>query len=198
MRYLKTLLAIMFILALCGRAGAGLEEGLNAFEDNDYATALTELKPLADQGSIEAQNALGKMYNTGGAGLPRDDREAVKWFRKAALQRSSEGQLNLGIMYAEGMGVKKDIREALKWYRKSAAQRNTAAQYRIGEIYENGVGVKRSDREALKWFRMAAEGGNPEAMRRLGEMYERGKGVPKDNQKAREWYERARKASDTE
>lgn len=127
MKRLKTLLAAMLVLALCGPAGAGLAEGLNAFEDNDYATAFSELKPLADKGSIEAQNALGKMCNTGGTGLPRNDKEAVKWFRKAALQGSSEGQLNLAMMYAEGIGAPRDSREALKWYRKSAAQRNTTA-----------------------------------------------------------------------
>jgi len=50
---LLTLLLILF--ASSGPAAAGpLEDGLAAFEANDYTTALRLLRPLADQGDMVA------------------------------------------------------------------------------------------------------------------------------------------------
>jgi TPR repeat protein len=49
------------------------------------------LEPLllaADQGSPDAQYDLGLAYSNGGV-LPRDDAEAVRWFRMAADQGGS-------------------------------------------------------------------------------------------------------------
>ena len=62
-----------------------LEDGLEAAESGDYATALKLLRPLAEQGHAEAQYNLGVMYRNG-QGVPHDDAEAVKWYRLAAEQ----------------------------------------------------------------------------------------------------------------
>jgi TPR repeat protein len=53
------------------------------------------------------------------AGVPRDEQQGVKWFRKAAEQGHALDQANLGRMYANGRGSAKDRREAVKWYRKA-------------------------------------------------------------------------------
>ena len=44
------------------------------------------------------------MYDNG-RGVPQDDTEAVKWYRKAAEQGHAEAQNNLGVMYLNGRGV---------------------------------------------------------------------------------------------
>ena len=44
---------------------ADIEAGLRAYEQGDYATALTELRPLAEQGHAEAQVRLGWLYDQG-------------------------------------------------------------------------------------------------------------------------------------
>ena len=49
----------------------------------DYATALRELQPLAEQGHAPAQSGLGMMYFQG-TGVSKDYKTAVKWFRHAA------------------------------------------------------------------------------------------------------------------
>jgi TPR repeat protein len=38
----------------------------------------------AEQGHAKAQNNLGLMYAAPGTGVPENDTEAVKWYRKAA------------------------------------------------------------------------------------------------------------------
>ena len=57
-----------------------------------------------------------------GEGVPEDDAEAVKWFRKAAEQGDADAQVNLGLMYANGRGVPEDYVRAFAWFNLAAAQ----------------------------------------------------------------------------
>ena len=66
---------------------------------DDHAASVESQKRLAAQGNVEAQVKLGVMYATG-QGIPRDDAEALKWFRLAATQGNAEAQVYLGFMYA--------------------------------------------------------------------------------------------------
>jgi hypothetical protein len=61
-----------------------------------------------------------------GNGVPKDDVEAVKWYRKSAEQGNADAQYNLGVCYEYGYGVPKDHAEALKWYLKPAEQTGQA------------------------------------------------------------------------
>ena len=47
---------------------------------------LAELRRIAEQGHVATQFVLGFMY-ANGDGVPQDDTEAVKWYRKAADTR---------------------------------------------------------------------------------------------------------------
>jgi TPR repeat protein len=47
------------------------------------------------------------MYYTG-QGVPQDDAEAARWYRKAADQGHAGAQFNLGAMYADGQSVSQD------------------------------------------------------------------------------------------
>ena len=57
---------------------------------------------------------LGNMYAQG-HGAPRDDGEAIKWWRQAAEQRHVLAQDSLGLHYAEGVGVPQDLVQAYMW-----------------------------------------------------------------------------------
>ena len=53
-------LTIAVLLGSAGMsAGADFQKGLTAYKSGDYATALREWKPLAEQGNADAQNNLG-------------------------------------------------------------------------------------------------------------------------------------------
>ena len=62
-----------------------LDDAVAARAAGDYAGALKQLQPLADQGVAAAQFNLGYMYAKG-QGMTQDDAEAVAWYRKAADQ----------------------------------------------------------------------------------------------------------------
>ncbi len=61
-----------FTLGLTAPGWAGMWEGKAAYKRGDYATALREWRPLARQGSDDAQLFLGHMYRYG-LGVPHDD-----------------------------------------------------------------------------------------------------------------------------
>ena len=84
------------------------------------------VKELAEQGDAIAQGELGWLYSMG-QGVPRDDKEAAKWYRKAAEQGDANAQRELGNLYGFGQGVPRDDKEAAKWYAKAAEQGNVVA-----------------------------------------------------------------------
>ena len=98
----KLVLALM--LAAYGQAWGGFYDGFALYEQGDYATALREFRPLAEQGNAFAQLYLGVMYDNG-YGVPQNYREAVKWWRQSAEQGVSVAEFNLGVMYETGHGA---------------------------------------------------------------------------------------------
>ena len=136
---MKNLTAILCLTlaVLLGSVGnsesADFQKGVTAYESGNYATALREWKPLAEQGNAYAQFALGEMYDKG-KGVPQDYKTAVKWYRLAAEQGNAKSQGNLGLMYYNGDGVPQDDRTAEKWWRLAAEQGGAVAQYNLENL----------------------------------------------------------------
>ena len=86
---------------------ADLQKGLTTYQRGDYAGALSEWTPLAEQGNAYAQYSLGVMYDNG-QGVPQHSATALKWYKLAAKQGYAKSQYNLGLMYSEGRGVPQD------------------------------------------------------------------------------------------
>ena len=183
-------LLLALLLGIQTLAIAGLSEGVTAFEAKDYATALKEFVPLANQGNAQAQYNLGVMYNNG-QGVPKDEAQAVAWYRKAAEQGNAVAQNSLGFMYDNGRGVPKDEAQAVAWYRKAAEQGYAMAQFNLGVMYANGQGVPKDEAQAVAWYHKAAEQGYANAQYNLGNRYRDGRGVPKDEAQAVAWYRKA-------
>ena len=93
----------------------------------------------------------------------KDDKEAVKWYRKAAELEYAGAMFNLGNIYANGEGVTQDFTEAVKWYRKAAELGNAGAMEDLGVMYKFGRGVIEDDVEAYAWINVAAAKGRKQA-----------------------------------
>ena len=95
---------------------------------------------------------LGLMYDNG-QGVPKDEAEAVKWYRKAADQGNASAQFNLGLMYDNGQGVPKDKAEAYKWWLLAGAQGDEQAKKNISIIEGNITPAQRTEgqRRAREW-----------------------------------------------
>ncbi|MCH2587246.1 MAG: tetratricopeptide repeat-containing serine protease family protein [Planctomycetales bacterium] len=151
---------------------------------------MTTLREKAEKGDARAQFTLGQTCAIG-IGIPKNDTEAVKWYRKAADQGVSQAQFHLGESYRFGDGVPKDDGEAVKWYRKAADQGLSSAQFHLAESYRFGEGVEKDESESVRWCRKAAEKGHPDAQVSLGGAYHFGEGIAKDDREAVKWYGKA-------
>jgi len=91
-RIAATLAVVVALLFSAGSAWADLEDAGAAYDRGDYETAIREYRPLAEKGEASAQAQLGWMYENG-EGVPENDVELVKWFRKAAEQGHEDAKL---------------------------------------------------------------------------------------------------------
>jgi TPR repeat protein len=156
-----------------------------------------EIKPKAEAGDAASQYELGLLYAIG-QGVPKDDAQAVKWYRKAAEQNLPQAQYELGLRYSNGNGVAKDSAEAAKWYRKAADQGLAAAQTTLAACYALGEGVSQDYTEAARWLRKAAEQNDAQAQDVLGNCYRDGPGVQKDDVEAAKWFRKAAEQNNAE
>ncbi len=123
MRALRVVVVLVLTLALPATVlAADYQAGLEAYQRGDYATALKEWRPLAEQGDARAQHLLGAMYDNG-RGVTQDYTEAAKWYRLAAEQGDARAQHLLGAMYGFGEGVPQDYVQAHMWFNLAAASR---------------------------------------------------------------------------
>ena len=151
-------LAVVVSLLAAPAAAQDRDKGVEANARDDYAAALIELRPLAEQGDADAQTNLAIMFENG-LGVAQDYTEAVKWYQRAAEQGHVGAQNNLGVMYGNGRGVAQDHAEAVKWYQRAAEQGVAQPQDNLGVMYENGRGVPQDFVRAHMWFNLAAAQG---------------------------------------
>lgn len=131
-----------------------------------WADSLEALRAKAELGSPHEQYDLGMLYQMG-KGVPKDNAEAMNWYRKAAERGEALAQLALGQGYEYGQGVPRDFEEAARWYHKAAGQGNAVAQKALGVSCMKGQGVPKSLVQAHAWFSLAAASGDRESLKYL-------------------------------
>jgi uncharacterized protein len=133
-------------------AFAGVDEGVVAYDQGNYVTALREFRIAALNGDARAQYNLGVMYRTGN-GVSQDYQEADRWYRNASEHGHVLAQFSLGLMYKEGFIGKKYVQDqgivnnyvkAYKWFSIAAAGGHTLSEETMGTIVD-----KMSDDEVL-------------------------------------------------
>lgn len=152
----------LFLLFTCllmvpSLSWAEYDAGSAAMIRGDYARALAELRPSADQGDPRAQVLLGKMFREG-LGVSKNAALAAHWYQRAAEQGLPSAQVDLGHLYRKGVGVPQSYVDAAKWYRRAAAQNLAAGQVSLGAAYFYGHGVPQDYVQAHLWFSLALRG----------------------------------------
>jgi len=93
---------------------AETDAGIEALNKGDYGIALKELTPPAREGDARAEAHLASIYHYG-LGVATSFSRAFYWYRAAALQGNTDGQIGLAILYFNGQGVGKDLAVAHMW-----------------------------------------------------------------------------------
>ncbi len=163
----------LMILSATASAGNSLEEGLAAYERQEYEQAFQTLKPLAEDGNPEAQHVLGLMY-TLGTGVPQDYDEATRWLTLAATEGNLQSEDALAALAISEFRKKGQAtegkQEKIKWVMSSAQRGNPESMNMLGVLYMLGNGVPLTTIEAEKWFCRSIKGRHETAARNLGLM----------------------------
>ncbi len=109
--------ALACALAATVAAPAGAADfytGFLAAEAEDWATALKEWVPLAEEGNAGAQTNLGQMYARG-IGVIEDHVIAAKYHAAAAEQGVQPSMFYMAVAFGAGDGVPVDAIQAWKW-----------------------------------------------------------------------------------
>lgn len=168
------------------------EDGLVAYTNGNFALAGQQLMIAAEKGNTGAEHLLMKMFSEGHLTAENQEKEILKWTRKAAENGIKQAQYGLGELYAKNPETMTD---AVKWFRQAADQGHPDAYYKLGEILKDGAkGVESNSGESVRMFQIAAseyhvfaQMGNPEYQLVLGLMYQDAKGVSKDMDIALKW-----------
>ena len=122
-----------------------------------------ELRSAAEAGDPWAQLNLGAAYDHGLAGMPRDPRQAVIWYRRAAEQGLAKAEFNLAHCLVTGCDGTTDPAEARRWMRQAAEQDMADAQFLYGVMLAEGLGGPVDHAEARRWLQRAARAGQVDA-----------------------------------
>ena len=138
------------------------DKGMAAYKRGDYAVALREWRPLAEEGKAPAQLALGRLY-LNGLGVSQDKVLGAKLIRQAAEKGHSFAQAYLALLFQRGEGVQQDFAEMGKWLWLAAEQGETRAMYSVAHNFNFGFDVPQDYALAHTWYNLAASFGDQDA-----------------------------------
>jgi len=164
-RILLAASAVFSMIFAAAPASADVKAGVDAWQAGNFARAVAEWRPLADQGDADAQFNLGQAYKLG-RGVPTDMRIAQSWYEKAANQGHGQSQAILGLIKFQNG----DRAGAMPWLRKGADAGDARAQYVLGTAMFNGDLVSRDWPRAYALMTRAAAQGLPQATANLEQM----------------------------
>ena len=133
----------------------------------------------ADMGNVDAQAAVGQVFNFGSHGMERDHEQALKYLQLAADAGDEEAMAHLGHMHANGFGTEKNLKKAKAFFEAASKGDSRSSQYALGYMYLMGEGVEVDHGKAMRLLGEAAGAGHVESNFLLGVIHQNGIGVKK-------------------
>ena len=165
-------------------------------KDVEYPVIVSWLYRAARQGMLEAQFALGHIYQFGKPGVPPDLLEAEKWYEAATMQGDRQAIEALDFLHNQSAykmlsPPSIDDKWEVQWIVKTATLGDIQSQFDLGRLYAEGKKIQMDYGQAAIWYEKAAAQGHLEAMYSLAYLYLEGLGIKKDIRKALFWYKQA-------
>jgi localization factor PodJL len=135
------------------------DQALPLIETGD-AEGVRLLSRAANLGFPQAQLQLGRLYETGEAGVTLDLAEARRWTERAARGGEVRAMHNLGNYLYDGEGGPRDQALAARWFQAAAERGMVDSQYNLARLYELGAGVATDPVRAYQWYLVAGRQGD--------------------------------------
>jgi Sel1 repeat len=168
---------------------ARLKAEAKAKADREAAAKVAETRRNMDDrlawagsGDPVAMNLVASYYRDGKEGFPRDPKQAVHWYTRAAKAGDAISAGDLAYMYATGTGVERNAAKSHGYWLQCASGRQakspvlpsatisaredviTSCMQIAARDFELGRGVLRDDAQALVWYRRCAKRGDDECI----------------------------------
>ncbi|XP_041850144.1 protein sel-1 homolog 3 [Melanotaenia boesemani] len=163
------------------------DEKLNLQTNKDHHI-FQWLKLQASRGAVEAEQSLARMLFWGQQGLSPNIEEAVKHYRRGAVQLEDPVSMyDYGIVLLQGHGVEKDIPKAVTFLKKAMEQDFVPAINALAWYYEQ---FEHDYNQAVQLWEKADLLESPDAAFNLGVMYSGGlyPGEPANQYMAYKYY----------
>ena len=152
MRERIPLFLLLSLVLVVPPAWADFQAGMDAKNRGDFAKALREWQPLAEQGDAGAQFYLGMLHENGD-GVPEDYGKAREWYEKSAAQGNANAQFYLGLMCAFGRGTSLDLVQAHMWYSLAAGNGHARAALHRNDLAKEmkPAQIAEAQKRAREW-----------------------------------------------
>ncbi len=174
-----------------GRFGKTPDPAYGAFQRGLYVTAYNLALPRASNGDPAAQTLVAEILARG-LGVPRNEKDAARWYGLAAEQGVPEAQFQYALILLDGRFVAKDEQGAYALMEAAAEAGNVLAQFNLAQLILRRSGSEEALAKAAGYYQRAAEAGLPDAQYAIAQLYADGAGgKPLDAAEARKWLERS-------
>ena len=151
----------------------------------DYKNALFYYQMAMEMDFPDAIERMAEAYLGDELGLEKDEKTALKLFKRAAKLGNAAAQYNLSMAYACGYyGVTPDKDKALHWLKQSVKGENPMACLQVGLYYYYTVKTEAAYKKAFELFTKAYNFGEEQAIINIGLCYLQGNGVKEDKKEA--------------
>jgi len=169
-----------------------LTKAIGYFNEKNYEKALSLFLELSESDQV-AQYYLGAIYRMG-LGIKEDQKEAFKWFLKAAEQGHVQSQYLVGCAYEPNCFISDNddiVYDDYERFIEIAEKDQSTWQDSIPYFDLNGRGVEPDTDEAMKWFLKASNQGYDRAAVAIGDLYQWGLNGVTDKEESIKWYSKA-------
>ena len=167
--------------------GLVYEYGKGRPVDNHKAEEL--YKSAAERGHSRAMVQLAGLYANDKK--LRDEKESVKWYKKAADLGDRNALYQLGYLAEKGIGMSKDPAFAFTQYQASADKGNAQAILALARMHQKGVGTAQNSEKAAELYQELSKQGNGYADYQLAMLYYHGALGDENKTKAKMWLKKA-------
>lgn len=127
---------------------------------------------------------LGKIYETGALGKPRDSMRAIEYYQRSCDLFEGEGCRLIGLIYRNGQGVQVDNERAHEYFARGCRTGHPRSCYHVAADLYTGTGTKVDYAKAMSHYEHSCSGGFADSCNEVGFLYDHGQGVKEDKQKA--------------
>jgi TPR repeat protein len=156
------LLGALFAAPLSAQS---VQQGIEAWQNADYKSAVDNWRPLAESGDADAQFNLGQAYRLG-RGVQVNLAAAQTWLTRAAGKGHVDAQTTLGLLLFDSG----DRESGVRWLGSAAEKGDPRALLVYGTALFNGDGIKRNPVLAYAYVSRAAAQGLAPAKATLEDM----------------------------